>query len=90
MVNRDSSASPDGYVPVAVERVVEATPLPQFEHPERAMYLFGPENGSLDETMLERCAHAYLQCERPCPSDWSTPRSLRRRSRGAGLLAQGG
>ena len=44
-------------MPVAVERVVEATPLPQFEHPERAKYLFGLENGSLDETMLERCAH---------------------------------
>ena len=47
----------DECVPVAVERVVEATPLPEFEHPERAMYLFGPENGSLDERMLERCAH---------------------------------
>ena len=42
-------------LPIAVERVVEATPLPEFEHPERAMYLFGPENGSLDEAILERC-----------------------------------
>ena len=50
-------ALPDECVAVAVERVVEATPLPEFEHPERAMYLFGPENGSLDETMLERCTH---------------------------------
>ena len=46
---------PDWCVPVAVERVVEATPLPEFEHPECAMYLFGPENGSLDEAILERC-----------------------------------
>ena len=46
---------PDQCVPVAVERVAEATPLPEFEHPERAMYLFGPENGSLDEAILERC-----------------------------------
>ena len=50
-------ALPDECVAVAVERVVEAMPLPEFEHPERAMYLFGPENGSLDETMLERCTH---------------------------------
>ena len=50
-------ALPDECVPVAVERVAEATPLPEFEHPERAMYVFGPENGSLDETMIERCAH---------------------------------
>ena len=34
-------ALPDECVAVAVERVVEATPLPEFEHPERAMYLFG-------------------------------------------------
>ena len=50
-------ALPEECVSVAVERVVEATPLPEFEHPERAMYLFGPENGSLDERMLDRCAH---------------------------------
>ena len=48
---------PDECVAVAVERVAEATPLPEFEHPERVMYLFGPENGSLDETILERCTH---------------------------------
>ena len=36
---------------------MEATPLPEFEHPELAMCLFGPENGSLDERMLERCAY---------------------------------
>ena len=48
---------PDECVPVAVERVAEATPLPEFEHPERAMYVLGPENGSLDETILARCTH---------------------------------
>ena len=46
---------PDQCVPIAGERVVEATLLPEFEHPELAMYLFGPENGSLDETILRRC-----------------------------------
>ena len=46
---------PDYCVSIAVERVAEATPLPEFEHPERAMYLFGSDNGSLDETILERC-----------------------------------
>ena len=38
-------ALPKECVPIAVERVVEATPLPEFEHPESAAYLFGPENG---------------------------------------------
>ena len=50
-------ALPEGCVAVAGERVAQATPLPEFEPPERAMYVFGPENGSLDETMPKRCAH---------------------------------
>ena len=50
-------ALPQGCVAVAVERVAEATPLPEFEHPERTMYVFGPENGSLEEALLARCSH---------------------------------
>ena len=57
---------PDQCVPVAVERVAEATPLPEFHHPERAMYLFGPENGSLDEAILERCAEVVSIPGREC------------------------
>ena len=53
-------ALPKECVPIAVERVVEATPLPEFEHPESAVYLFGPENGSLDETILARCTHVVF------------------------------
>ena len=48
---------PEECVPVAVERVSDATPLPEFEHPESAAYVFGPENGSLDESILECCTH---------------------------------
>ena len=50
-------ALPEKYLPVAVERVSDATPLPEFEHPESAAYVFGPENGSLDESILECCTH---------------------------------
>ena len=50
-------ALPEACVAVAVERVAQATPLPEFEHPESAAYLFGPENGALDEALLERCTH---------------------------------
>ena len=50
-------ALPEECVPVAVERVSDATPLPEFEHPESAAYVFGPENGSLDESILECCTH---------------------------------
>ena len=51
-------ALPEDCVPVAVERVSTARPLPDFEHPERARYVFGPENGALDETILKCCTHA--------------------------------
>ena len=74
---------PDECVVVAVERVAEATPLPEFEHPESAAYLFGPENGSLDESILERCTHVVCipghEClNRPLRSTWcstTAPRS---------------
>ena len=77
-------ALPDECVPVAVERVAEATPLPEFEHPERAMYVFGPENGSLDETMIERCAHIVSIPGHECsnlaapPSTWCSTTASRR------------
>ena len=32
-----------------------ATPLPAFEHPDNAFYLFGPEDGSLSESHLSMC-----------------------------------
>ena len=64
---------PDECAPIAVERVAEATPLPEFEHPERAMYVFGPENGSLDETILERACTS-------CPFPVTSARTWRPRS----------
>ncbi len=32
-----------------------ATPLPAFEHPDNAFYMFGPEDGSLSESHLAMC-----------------------------------
>lgn len=40
---------------VAVELCDGATPLHQFLHPERAVYLLGPEDGSLDAATLNLC-----------------------------------
>lgn len=50
------AAAPHGAEPVAVEIAEGATPLPRFEHPESAFYLFGPEDGSLPEEVRARCA----------------------------------
>ncbi|MFQ2013748.1 RNA methyltransferase [Aeromonas sp. 603607] len=39
---------PQGCVPVVVDLIDDATPLPDYVHPERAFYIFGPEDGTLD------------------------------------------
>ncbi|GEA11202.1 RNA methyltransferase [Alteromonas sp. KUL49] len=46
---------PDGARVVAVELVEGAIPLPSFEHPKNAFYVFGPEDGSLGEDVLSWC-----------------------------------
>jgi tRNA(Leu) C34 or U34 (ribose-2'-O)-methylase TrmL len=46
--------------PVAVELVPGAEMLPYFEHPENALYIFGPEDGSLSAGILSAC-HRFVQ-----------------------------
>lgn len=47
-----SAQLPAGTQMVCVELVLGATPLPEFEHPERALYVFGPEDGSLPKSVV--------------------------------------
>lgn len=49
------SVVPFGCAPVAVEFIATARPLPAYTHPERAFYVFGPEDGSLPEALLAQC-----------------------------------
>ncbi|HWR78611.1 MAG TPA: RNA methyltransferase [Pseudomonas sp.] len=46
---------PLGCTPVAVEMVEGARDLTTFTHPDRAIYIFGPEDGSLDKKVLSWC-----------------------------------
>ena len=46
-------------VPVAVEVRENSENLFHFEHPENAVYVFGPEDGSISSTMLRHC-HRFL------------------------------
>jgi tRNA(Leu) C34 or U34 (ribose-2'-O)-methylase TrmL len=39
---------------VCVEFVLNAIPLPEYEHPENALYIFGPEDGSIDQTIIDK------------------------------------
>ncbi len=46
---------PHGCVPVAVELVDGARPLFSYIHPERAFYIFGPEDSSVGRSTLSWC-----------------------------------
>lgn len=46
---------PFGCVPVAIEIHPDAKPLPEYRHPERAFYIFGPEDGSLTKSVTAWC-----------------------------------
>lgn len=39
---------------VCVELAEGATPLPDFQHPENAFYIFGPEDGTLSQEVIDR------------------------------------
>lgn len=38
---------------VCVELAEGASPLPEFQHPDSAIYLFGPEDGTLEQSLLD-------------------------------------
>ena len=46
---------PYDCVPIAVELVDRAEPLPAYKHPERAFYVFGAEDATLGERVLSWC-----------------------------------
>ena len=50
---------PRGVVPVAIEVRENAEPLHSFEHPEDALYVFGPEDGSIPSWALRHC-HRFI------------------------------
>ncbi|WP_133406027.1 RNA methyltransferase [Parashewanella tropica] len=47
-----TAVSNDHHI-VCVDLVVGATPLPEFEHPENALYIFGPEDGTIDQELID-------------------------------------
>jgi tRNA(Leu) C34 or U34 (ribose-2'-O)-methylase TrmL len=51
---------------VVVEIVDGARPLPGFIHPERAIYVFGPEDGSVPRRILQRAQHVVSIPTRYC------------------------
>lgn len=50
----------DGFTPVAVEVREQSEFLDEFVHPERAVYVFGPEDGSVPKGVLAFC-HRFVR-----------------------------
>ena len=50
---------PDDVVPVAIELRPNSESLPMFVHPEKALYIFGPEDGSIPQVTLKNC-HRFV------------------------------
>ncbi len=48
------NALPEGHKLVCVELVEGASPLPDFKHPDKAFYVFGPEDGSLSQEIIDQ------------------------------------
>lgn len=50
---------PEDVTPVAIELRDNSEMLTQFEHPEKALYVFGPEDGGLKSVHLQHC-HRFV------------------------------
>ncbi|MCL1078060.1 TrmH family RNA methyltransferase [Parashewanella spongiae] len=48
------SAVPEGTKIVCVDLVEGAIPLPEFDHPENAFYVFGPEDGTVEQDLIDK------------------------------------
>ncbi len=48
-----------GATPVAIELTPNAEPLTTFEHPDDAVYVFGPEDGSISQMAMRHC-HRFV------------------------------
>jgi len=63
--------SPTAYVPhnakiVVVDLLEGAIPLPEFVHPERAIYILGPEDGTVGKEILSKADFKVMVPTRSC------------------------
>ena len=57
---------PYNCTPVAVDLIKEAIPLPEYQHPERAFYIFGAEDATLANRILSWCRDIVYIPTRRC------------------------
>jgi len=51
-ITKQLKTLPQGTKVVCVDLVEGATPLPHFEHPDQAFYIFGPEDGTIAQKII--------------------------------------
>jgi len=54
-----STLAEKGLTPIAVEKREQAEPLDTFVHPPNALYVFGPEDGHVPQSVLAVC-HRFV------------------------------
>lgn len=59
-------ALPHDCVPIGIEITEDAESLVDFTHPHSAYYLFGPEDGSLPNKIVDRCKYVVSIPTRFC------------------------
>lgn len=59
-------ALPHSCVPIAVDLLPDALPLPKFKHPERAFYIFGAEDATLGKAVTSRCKYSIVIPSKYC------------------------
>lgn len=64
--DRPFTAFPEGATPVAVELLPGSENLLSFEHPEEAIYVFGPEDGSIPSPVRGLCHRRVFIPTRHC------------------------
>lgn len=57
---------PYNCVPVAVDLIDGAAPLPEYDHPERAFYIFGAEDATLGHRITDWCRDVVYVPTRHC------------------------
>lgn len=51
-----TNKNPDTKI-ICVDLVEDAIPLPSFQHPENAIYIFGPEDGTIKQNVIDQADH---------------------------------
>lgn len=49
-----------GTIIVCVDLIEGATPLPEFEHPDNVLYIFGPEDGTISQSIVDKADHVVF------------------------------